>query len=84
MCHDFAKNIIHTKGMISFKPLWKTLKAKRITQYQLIEMGIDRRTMNWLRQNKNVTVLTIDKLCTLLKCTPNDVLEILPDEESES
>lgn len=84
MCHDFAKKIIHTKGMISFKPLWKTLKAKRITQYQLIEMGIDRRTMNWLRQNKNVTVLTIDKLCTLLKCTPNDVLEILPDEESES
>ena len=84
MCHDFAKKIIHTKGMVSFKPLWKTLKAKRITQYQLIEMGIDRRTMNWLRQNKNVTVLTIDKLCTLLKCTPNDVLEILPDEESES
>ena len=84
MCHDFVKKIIHTKCMISFKPLWKTLKAKRITQYQLIEMGIDRRTMNWLRQNKNVTVLTIDKLCTLLKCTPNDVLEILPDEESES
>lgn len=84
MCHDFAKKIIHTKGMVSFKPLWKTLKAKRITQYQLIEMGIDRRTMNWLRQNKNVTVLTIDKLCTLLKCTPNDVLEILPDKESES
>ena len=84
MCHDFAKKIIHTKGMISFKPLWKTLKAKRITQYQLIEMGIDRRTMNWLRQNKNVTVLTIDKLCTLLKCTPNDVIEILPDKESES
>ena len=66
--------------MVSYKPLWETLFKKRLSQYDLIKMGVDRRTMNYLRQNKNVTVLTIDKICTLLKCTPNDVFEILPNK----
>ncbi len=61
--------------MISYEPLWKTLKKKGISQYELINMGVDRKTMDGLRHNRNITALTIDKLCNLLDCTPNDILE---------
>ena len=61
--------------MISYEPLWKTLKRKGISQYELINMGVDRKTMDGLRHNRNITAVTIDKLCNLLDCTPNDILE---------
>ena len=61
--------------MISYEPLWKTLKKKGISQYELINMGVDRKTMDGLRHNRNITAVTIDKLCNLLDCTPNDILE---------
>lgn len=67
--------------MISYKPLWKTLKKRGISQYQLINMGIDRKTMDSLRNNRNVTVLTIEKLCVLLECRPNDIIEFVDDNE---
>ena len=66
--------------MISYKPLWKTLKDRNISQYQLINMGIDRKTMDSLRKNRNITALTIEKLCKLLNCKPNDVLEFINEE----
>lgn len=62
--------------MISYEPLWETLKKKGVSQYQLINMGIDRKTMDSLRHNRNVTAITIEKLCKILKCTPNDVIKI--------
>ena len=61
--------------MISYEPLWKTLKKIGISQYELINMGVDRKTMDGLRHNRNITAVTIDKLCNLLDCTPNDILE---------
>ena len=67
--------------MISYKPLWKTLKKRGISQYQLINMGIDRKTMDSLRKNRNITVLTIEKLCILLDCRPNDIIEFVDDNE---
>lgn len=81
--HDFDAFFHHTITMISYAPLWKTLKKKGITQYQLINMGVDRKTMDSLRHNRNITVLTIEKLCYLLDCEPNDILEFVPNESYE-
>lgn len=50
------------------------MKKKGVTQYALIQAGIDRRTLDWLKKSKNVTILTLEKLCTILDCTPNDVV----------
>lgn len=66
--------------MISYKPLWKTLKKKNISQYQLINMGIDRKTMDSLRHNRNITAITIEKLCCYLECSPNDIIEFIKDK----
>lgn len=61
--------------MIDYSPLWKTMEQKGITQYKMIELGIDRRVLDSLRKNKNITLLTVEKLCTILDCKPNDIVD---------
>ena len=66
--------------MIDFNPLWNTLKEQKITQYQLInDYGIDRRLLSALRQNKNITLLSLEKLCTILDCTPDKIVSFTKD-----
>ena len=61
--------------MIDYSPLWKTMEEKGITQYKMIELGIDRRVLDSLRKNKNITLLTVEKLCKVLDCQPNDIVK---------
>ena len=56
------------------------MKNKGVSQYQLINLGIDRKTMDALRHNRNITAVTIERLCGILKCTPNDILEFIDDK----
>ena len=63
--------------MISYEPLWKTLKKKGVSQYQLINLGIDRKTMDALRHDRNVTVSTLERLCKILECSPNDIIKFI-------
>ena len=63
--------------MFNYDPLWQTMKEKGITQYQLIkEYGISTGTLDCLRKSRSITVYTIEKLCNILECTPNDIIEI--------
>ena len=55
------------------------MKKKQVSQYQLINSGVDRKTMDALRHNRNVTIITIEKLCNILDCTANDIIEFLND-----
>lgn len=52
------------------------MKQKGVTQYQLIKGGIDNKTLDSLKKGKNITMVTLEKLCVLLDCTPNDIVEI--------
>ncbi|MBR3683513.1 MAG: helix-turn-helix domain-containing protein [Lachnospiraceae bacterium] len=61
--------------MISYRPLWETMNRKGITQYHLLKCGIDNKTLDGLKKNKNVTLLTVEKLCNILDCLPNDIVE---------
>lgn len=61
--------------MIDFSPLWETMKEKEITQYQLLKNGIDNKTLDTLKKNKNITLVTLEKLCRILDCTPNDIVK---------
>lgn len=62
-------------AIINYAPLWKTMKEKGVSQYRLLKSGIDNRTLNSLKQNKNITLLTLEKLCNILECTPNDIVK---------
>lgn len=61
--------------MISYAPLWDTLKKRGETTYTLITRhNIDRRTIYKLRHNESVTALTLEKLCRALNCAVQDVI----------
>ena len=61
--------------IIDYDPLWETMKSKEVSQYQLLQSGIDNKTLDSLKKNKNITLLTVEKLCTILDCTPNDIVK---------
>lgn len=63
--------------IISYNPLWETMKEKNISQYKLLKLGIDNRTLDSLKKNKNITLNTLEKLCLILDCTPNDIVEFI-------
>ena len=60
--------------MIDFTPLWETMKERNITQYHLLQNGIDNKTLDSLKKNKNITLITLEKLCNIIGCTPNDIV----------
>lgn len=61
--------------MLDYSPLWNTMQEKGITQYQLLQQGIDNKTLDGLKHNRNITLLTLEKLCMILNCTPNDIIQ---------
>lgn len=64
--------------MVSYAPLWRTMEEKDVTTYTLItKYNINPRTINNLKHNKGITVYTLERLCEILHCTPNDVLEFI-------
>ena len=60
--------------MVDYSPLWETMQKKNISQYKLLHSGIDNRTLNSLKNNKNITMLTLEKLCRILECSPNEIV----------
>ena len=60
--------------LIDYSPLWETMKQRGVSQYFLLQNGIDNKTLDSLKKNKNITMLTLEKLCDISGCTPNDVV----------
>lgn len=66
--------------MISYEPLWRTMKEKGVTKYTLIyKLGFSAYTITNLRKNKSITMSTLEKLCKVLECKPNDIIEFTED-----
>lgn len=64
--------------MVSYGPLWQTMREKGITTYALIEKHkIQSKTIYNLKHNKNISTATLEQLCDALKCTPNDVVTFI-------
>ena len=67
--------------VLDYSPLWRTMQEKGVSQYQILKSGIDNKTLDSLKKGKNITLLTLEKICTILNCTPNDVVQFVPDKE---
>lgn len=64
--------------MISYEPLWNTMKERNESTYTLIhKYNINPRTISRLKHNKNINVDTLEKLCKILECTPNDIIKFV-------
>lgn len=67
--------------MIRYDRLWQTMQARGITQYDLYtHYNVNRAQLSRLRHNQNVEVNTIDKLCNILHCRVEDIMEHFPDD----
>ena len=67
--------------MITFDPLWKTMKKRGISQYKLIhDYGFSTGQLDRLRKNDNVNAFTINKLCQILDCDLTDVMEYIKEK----
>jgi len=66
--------------MITFQPLWQTMKQQHVTIYALIEKHkISRGQIARLKNNQNVTTNTINTLCKILNCHVEQIIEYRPD-----
>lgn len=69
--------------MIKYDRLWVTLKEKKISQYKLIKCyGIDKAQLHRLRKNMVVKTLILNRLCTILDCRIEDIMEFVPDDDT--
>ena len=69
--------------MISYAPLYKTLKERGVSTYRLInEYNISRSLLDRLKHNKPITTVTLNDLCKILHCRVEDILEYIEDGES--
>ncbi len=66
--------------MITYEPLWRTMKEKKISQYRLINYyGVSSGQINRLKRNEYVSTHTIGVLCTILNCAVGDIMEFHMD-----
>ena len=69
--------------MITYKPLWETMKKKGVTTYALIQKhNISSSTIHRLRHDQGITTQLIDDLCRILNCKVEEVLKYEPSDES--
>lgn len=55
--------------MITFKPLWITLKKKNITTYDLIHhYSMSRGMLDNLKHDRSITLHTLNDLCNTFEC----------------
>lgn len=66
--------------MISYKPLYETMKKKGVTTYRLInEFGVSRSLLDRLKHDKPISTVTLNDLCSFLDCKVADILEYNKD-----
>ena len=56
--------------MIDYSPLWETMKQRHISQYALINKGIDKHTLDQLRKNQNIQSLLLKNCAIFLTVHP--------------
>jgi DNA-binding Xre family transcriptional regulator len=66
--------------MIVYNKLWNIMAEKGVTTYQLREKcGIDSKTVRRLKANENMETKTLNKICAVLSCRIEDIMEYIPD-----
>ena len=66
--------------IISYEPLWETMRRKGVTTYALIKnYSFSRGTLDSLKQGLNISTSTLNDLCRILDCRVEDVLVYTPD-----
>ena len=69
---------------VSYKKLWKLLIDKNMLKKQLREQaGLTINVIAKLGKDENVSTEVLCKICKVLDCGLEDIIEIIPDEEKK-
>lgn len=69
---------------ISYKRLWKLLIDRDMKKRELAEKAhLSNYTINKMNRGDNVTTDTLIKLCEVLNCTFDDIMEIVSNENKD-
>ena len=67
--------------MISYEPLYKTMREKGVSTYKLVNhFGISRSLLDRLKHNKPISTVTLNDLCRFLNCKVEDVIVYVSDD----
>ncbi len=68
--------------MISYEPLWRTMKVRGATTYTLQVKGeISSSTVRRLKAGESVSTNTLNALCRILECELSEIVEYIPDKK---
>ena len=67
--------------IITYEPLWETLRKKDISTYALIRhYSFSKGTLDSLKHNRNISTATLNDICNMLECDVGDVIRFTPDK----
>lgn len=66
--------------MISYEPLFKTMKERGISSYRLGKLGFPLSNYYAMKRGENISTHTLNQLCKLLQCRVEEVIEYMEDE----
>ena len=61
--------------MISYERFWAYIEKNKISQYSLAQSGVSHSTLTRLKRNESVNMETMDKLCNILDCNIEEIVE---------
>lgn len=67
--------------MITYAPLFETMKRRKVTSYRLEKLGFSRATYYSIQKGNSISTNTVNQLCKLLKCGVSDIMEYIDEDE---
>ena len=75
-------SIERCKMAASYKKLWKMLIDKDMKKKDLAELAdVSSYTITKMSKGENVTTDTLGKICKVLECNIEDIMEFIPEEK---
>lgn len=69
--------------MLCYDKLFTLLKEKNIKKSELRNLGFSPTIPGRLARGEHINTINIDKFCKLLNCQPGDLMEYVPDSNSD-
>lgn len=67
---------------VNYRRLWIELAKRELKKTEFQEMaGLSSNLIANMGKNEYISMKNLEKICKVLKCTPNDVIEFLEEEK---
>ena len=70
--------------MISYEPLFQTMREKGITSYRLFKLGFPQSNYYAIKRGENISTHTVNELCRILDCNVADIMTYIDKKQGRS